>query len=281
MNASTAFQKADLCGSLQTDREKCDVLAIAASGFGRSLRRVLSFVHGFGASIGEAVVEPLPAKDARTAVPAGAIELGGDNGFVRLACDPKLVDMCLEGALGGKRLTARERTTLSVAEKTLISRVLSELGAELSVSLKAATGRTPSADKPRADALRGQQKVYVARFPFEGDGIEASLTITVSRDVLDRVDGDAVLAEPVHVNDVMAGVMQDVDVALSAELGRTKVGLSSLLALQVGDVLRLTAATDDPITVRVGGVEKFNAVPVISRGQVSVEVSSRKAGRQS
>jgi flagellar motor switch protein FliM len=58
------------------------------------------------------------------------------------------------------------------------------------------------------------------------------------------------------------------------------VGLTSLLSLQVGDVLRLSAATDDPVTVRVAGREKFGAVPVISRGQVSVEVQSRRSGRQ-
>ena len=40
------------------------------------------------------------------------------------------------------------------------------------------------------------------------------------------------------------------------------------------------AATDDPVSVRVGGKEKFGAIPVISRGQVSVEVQARKFGRQ-
>jgi flagellar motor switch/type III secretory pathway protein FliN len=274
-----AVAKADLCRSLETDREMKVVLERAASAFARSLRRLLSFVNAFGVIIGDPQLDVSLASDAKGDTPSGAMDLGGDQGFVRIACDTRLIDMCIEGALGGKRLSPRERVALSVAERCLMNKVLGDLAGELTTTFGSALGRPLPREAPRADALRGHQKLYVARFPVEGDGVEASFTITASRDVLHRENADGeVTAEPAHLNAAMAGLLQDVEVPIVAELGRVKVGLTSLLSLQVGDVLRLTAATDDPISVRVGGREKFGAVPVISRGQVSVEVQARRSG---
>jgi flagellar motor switch protein FliM len=51
--------------------------------------------------------------------------------------------------------------------------------------------------------------------------------------------------------------------------------LRRVLSLQPGQVLRLDTAVDDPVSVRVGGVKKFVGVPVISRGQLAVEVRGR------
>jgi flagellar motor switch protein FliM len=48
-----------------------------------------------------------------------------------------------------------------------------------------------------------------------------------------------------------------------------------VLGLRVGDTLRLPSATNDPVLVRVEGVPKFDAVPVISRGQVAVKIHCR------
>ena len=274
---NATVEKADLCRSFETDREMKVVLERAASAFGRSLRRLLSFVNAFGVIIGEPQLEVSLAADAKGDTPSGAMDLGGDQGFVRIACDTRLIDMCIEGALGGKRLSPRERVALSVAERSLMNKVLGDLAGELTTTFGSALGRPLPREAPRSDALRGHQKLYVARFPVEGDGVEASFTITASRDVLHR-EMEAELAEPMHVNSAMAGLLQDVEVPIVAELGRVKVGLTALLSLQVGDVLRLTAATDDPVCVRVGGREKFGAGPVISRGQVSVEVQSRRSG---
>jgi len=53
------------------------------------------------------------------------------------------------------------------------------------------------------------------------------------------------------------------------------LGLRRVLSLQPGEVLRLATATDDPIQVRVAGLAKLYGVPVLSRGQVSVQVTGR------
>jgi flagellar motor switch/type III secretory pathway protein FliN len=73
----------------------------------------------------------------------------------------------------------------------------------------------------------------------------------------------------------MAEAITEVPVEVTAELGRVKLGLRRVLSLEVGQVLRLVTAVDDPVIVRIGGVEKFRGAPVISRGQVSVEIRGR------
>jgi flagellar motor switch protein FliM len=73
----------------------------------------------------------------------------------------------------------------------------------------------------------------------------------------------------------MAEALSEVCVDVVAELGRMKLGLRRVLALQVGEVLRLATAIDDPICLRVAGVPKLVGAPVISRGQISVEVRGR------
>ena len=73
----------------------------------------------------------------------------------------------------------------------------------------------------------------------------------------------------------MAEALIEVPVEVVAELGRVRLGLRRVLSLEVGQVLRLATAVDDPVIVRIGGVEKLHGAPVISRGQVSVEVRAR------
>jgi flagellar motor switch/type III secretory pathway protein FliN len=73
----------------------------------------------------------------------------------------------------------------------------------------------------------------------------------------------------------MIQAILSVPVEVVAELGRIKMRLGQVLNLRSGDTLRLDSAASDPIALRVGGVTKFRAQPVISRGQVSIKVQSR------
>jgi flagellar motor switch/type III secretory pathway protein FliN len=70
--------------------------------------------------------------------------------------------------------------------------------------------------------------------------------------------------------------LANVPVEVIAELGRVTLPLSQILGLERGAILRLPVASTDPVLVRVGGLPKFHAVPVISRGQVSVQIQTRR-----
>ena len=212
-----------------------------------------------------------------------AIDFGGLT-FARIAYDARLLDMCVEGALGAKKIGVRQRSSesLPIAEKMLITRLSEDLKIAFATAIATATGKTLSMDPAEKEALRGHRKVFRARYTFESDGARSMFFPSTFRVTLrDQQEREEVEGEPVHLNESMQAVVPDIDVAIIAELGRAKVGLSRLLNLRVGETLRLTAATDDPVLVRVGGVEKFQGVPIISRGQVGVGVQSRRVGRRS
>jgi flagellar motor switch/type III secretory pathway protein FliN len=90
---------------------------------------------------------------------------------------------------------------------------------------------------------------------------------TITREVEDQLSttGDPRMAEAI----------KDVTIEVVAELGRAKIGLRNVLAWQVGQVVRLPVATDDPIMLRIAGTTKFTGRPVVSRGQLAVEIRGR------
>ncbi len=66
-------------------------------------------------------------------------------------------------------------------------------------------------------------------------------------------------------------------VTLNAHLGRTRLSLGELLALQEGDILRLDRGPSDLVDVRVEGVVKYEAHPMGRGGNHAIEVVRKMA----
>ncbi|MCC6620538.1 MAG: FliM/FliN family flagellar motor switch protein [Deltaproteobacteria bacterium] len=79
-------------------------------------------------------------------------------------------------------------------------------------------------------------------------------------------------AEPV-AQDAMRQNLEPVVVGLASILGTTELTLSRLLALQVGDVLRLDADPDEPVTIVVEDVPKLVGFPTVQHGNVAINVA--------
>ena len=100
-----------------------------------------------------------------------------------------------------------------------------------------------------------------------------AIRIWMGADALQRLaakESEASAAAP-----AFAAAAVRIPVTVVAELGRVTLKLSQVLGLRVGDTLRLPSPANDPVLVRVEGVPKFDAVPVISRGQVAVKIHAR------
>ncbi len=81
---------------------------------------------------------------------------------------------------------------------------------------------------------------------------------------------EAIPAAPGAIDDALGGV----PVELSVELGRARISIRDLSALQKGAVLPLSQFIDDPLPITVGGVIKAYGRPVVYRGVIAVEVVS-------
>jgi flagellar motor switch protein FliM len=187
----------------------------------------------------------------------------------------------LEGALGGSEKNASSGigADLTLAQTALVSKLARRLAedfaeavkSEVGIILRATSARSiPAGDERDAvfpDGLRSE-------CAFEGIAGDARMSIAMGAEALESAaKGDP---EPEEANDPrMSEAIVEVPVEVIAELGRVRLGLRRVLSLEVGQVLRLATAVDEPVIVRVAGVEKFRGAPVISRGQLSVEIRGR------
>jgi flagellar motor switch/type III secretory pathway protein FliN len=169
---------------------------------------------------------------------------------------------------------------LTLAQRAMLRRLCADLAGRLMRLVEAQTGQKLSVTElvslkrgefPElaADALaidcsvEGVAHPWVVRVFMGADALQKLTTAQESG------------TKDANAGPTMAMAAVRVPVTVVAELGRVTLRLSQVLGLRVGDTLRLPSAANDPVLVRVEGVPKFDAVPVISRGQVAVKIQSR------
>lgn len=176
-------------------------------------------------------------------------------------------------------MLARE---LTLAQKALVKRVACALAADFADAVRAEAGL--NLHVVSAEALADGEPVEApgpdglqVDFAFEGFDSGACISLAVSAEALqaatrDQDDEELTLGDP-----RMHEALRNVPVEVVVELGRVTLGLRRVLGLEVGQVLRLPTAIDDPVSVRMGGIAKFFGKPVTSRGQLAVEIKRRHA----
>ena len=69
-------------------------------------------------------------------------------------------------------------------------------------------------------------------------------------------------------------LIKRVDVPVKAVLGKTSISVTDFVNLQVGDIIRLDTEVEQDLTVYVGNIRKFTALPGTSRDKNAVRVTS-------
>ena len=69
-------------------------------------------------------------------------------------------------------------------------------------------------------------------------------------------------------------LIRRVDIPIKAVLGKSVVSVGDFANLQVGDVIRLDAHVDSELSVYVGNLRKFTALPGASKDNYAVRVTS-------
>jgi flagellar motor switch protein FliM len=285
-----ALRLLDLTGSDRQLRSAMSVMNRVALRFARAARRTLPFLVRRRSRI-----TPGPVTIAESAVtspgprsgPLFTVTLEAENGpaWGHLSLNAEALALVLEGALGGgaNGSGASLGAELTLAQRALVSRIGRSLAEDFSAALKEEVGLVlrivqlealSSADPvqlPGADGL-------AVDCSFENASGSPLVSVTVSAEALQAAAKELNSFEPSHGDPRMNEAMQEVTLEMVAELGRVGLGLREVLSLSVGQVIRLSAAVDDPVTVRVGGLPKLLGVPVISRGQLSVEIRGRVLG---
>ncbi len=187
-----------------------------------------------------------------------------------------------ESSDGGEAPDSRQSLgeTLTLAQRAMLRRLCRDLSGPFERIIQEQTGqklnvkealplkRDEFPDLP-ADALTVDCRVEGVAHPW-------TVRVFIGVDALQKLTAqDSANNNEVSAGPTMAMAAARIPVTVIAELGRVTLRLSQVLALRVGDTLRLPSAANDPVLVRVEGVPKFDAVPVISRGQVAVKIQCR------
>jgi flagellar motor switch/type III secretory pathway protein FliN len=255
-----------------------------AQSFSRSARRALPFLVRRRARLLPQAVSIVETTLEEQESPIYEVLLASEDGpaWGRVTLNTSGLAMVLEGALGGAagQEAAELGAELTLAQKALVSRIARSLGEDLAQALKEQVGLTLNVisshavaagdvgEPPGSDGLEVDCR-------FEGSE-DAAILIAVSAEALQVAARDSVDEEPSHGDPRMAEALHEVQVQLVVELGTTEIGLKRLLTLKPGQVLRLATALDDPVLIRIAGITKFAGAPVVSRGQLSVELRGRR-----
>lgn len=271
-------------------------LSAVAERFCRELRRALPFLARQHARVVLGEARPIDDAELPPLVDGPSflitLESNGDL-WAALHFDASAIGALLDGLFGARgaegndddhgAASARDSErraigeALTLAQRALLKRLGRDMAKELAAAVRAScktelglselTGleRGKSADLPE-DTLAVDCRIEGTREPW-------AIRVYMGAEGLTAL---AALEAPVTPRGPsMAQAAMRVPVNVVAELGRVTLKLSQVLALRAGDTLRLPSATNDPVLVRVEGVPKFDAVPVISRGQVAVKIQSR------
>jgi flagellar motor switch protein FliM len=285
--AEENLRRVDLTGRERHLKGAMYAMSHVAQRFARSARKTLPFLVKRRARL---VPEPICIVDlgAERVVERGPvfeILLEAEDGpaWACLTVGPEALAVMLEGALGGNEKSASTGigADLTLAQTALVGKLARKLAddfaeavkSEVGIALRTTSARSiPSGDERDANFADGLR----AECAFEGIVGDARLSIAMGAEALESASkGNAEEAEESSSDPRMAEALSEVPVEVVAELGRVKLGLRRVLSLEVGQVLRLVTAVDDPVIVRIGGIEKFRGAPVISRGQLSVEIRGR------
>ncbi|MBU4257535.1 FliM/FliN family flagellar motor switch protein, partial [Patescibacteria group bacterium] len=74
-------------------------------------------------------------------------------------------------------------------------------------------------------------------------------------------------------SDKIRNVLNNTNITLIAELGRTVYTIRDILNIQVGDILKLNTGPKDLITINVEEIPKYQGVPGVVRGNRAVQVT--------
>lgn len=286
---SSTLRALDLTGRERQLRAAMQAMAQVAARFARSARRTLPWlIRAKSRLVPQAVSIINPAEEATQNAdgPSFDVLLEAEElpAWASLNIGPMALRYLLDGSLGAKNPGSGEiGSELTLAQRAVIARtarslaedfclaVREEVGLKFAITASHARTADDVAEHPGADGLR-------VDCLFEGLAGDPMISIAVSAEALETAAREQHEDLPVVADPRMAEALRDVTIEVRVDLGKAVLGLKSVLDLKVGQVIRLTTAVDDAAVVRIAGIGKFAGRPVVSRGQLAVEIRGRLDG---
>ena len=284
--ASPQIKRLDLTGRERQLRSAVLAMEKIGAAFARAARRSMPFLLRYKAQLVPGRVEVVadPGGSSHSShIPTLTIGITSVDARARgsVTLNADAIAFIIEGALGGRGAFWRTPPTLdlTIPQRALLSRITSSLALDFCAAIRQEVGIELAQESGDSSEYTTHPGDYLrVTCVLDGLPVSATIAITIGAEIIESAAKEHDSPEPVQGDPKLADALRDVSLTVVAELGRVSIGVGRVLTLKVGDVIRLPTATDDPIGVRIGGVEKLSGVPIVSRGQLSVEIRSRHGG---
>jgi flagellar motor switch protein FliM len=263
-----------------------------ARDWASEVRKILRRMLGVSAMVRESTTDIVPYSVSQQSVPPGAavcVLRTGDGALCFMVMGPALTSFVLNRRLGGGATQAIgaanpgevARDFLSPLDRRIVRPFCEEaLSAfatlwgsnELKISIAEVLGRP--VDMPRLGQFEPLLRMPLT-VSLNADSIE-ELSILLSGNAIRPPKLEEKSEEPVVASgdkSRMVARLSFAELELVAVLGKAKSTVRNVLSLSIGDVLRLDEAPSSPLQIFVEGQKKFIGAPVVSHGNIAVEVT--------
>jgi len=232
------------------------------------------------------------------APPAGicVLDLGNGSGFALAVLEPGMPEQLLSVALGDRRARqaddpqARGRE-LTAVEQGVLKRLLRVLTDAMAVAWDGVLPFRPEPLRfevdPRMASIAPPSDIgIISGFDLTG-GVEGRIQVVLPYSAVEPAK--QYLAAPRRspqraedrVSQAMIRELEQVRVDVRGILGRTRINLSRLLALSLGEVLLLDSDEAAPLPIVVQGRTKILGTPTVSGGALAMRVENAIEARPS
>ena len=74
--------------------------------------------------------------------------------------------------------------------------------------------------------------------------------------------------------ELIDAMIQKVDIPIKAVLGKSTISVNDFMGLQLGDIIRLDSYVDSDLSVYVGNIRKFTALPGSNKDHYAIQVTT-------
>jgi flagellar motor switch protein FliM len=240
-----------------------------------ALRRAVPFLSRRGLAVSLLYAQATPFTDVvgTLKAPFFAVHVTAKPGNARgvLLLDAGANAMLLDGVLGGngQSIPTLNAAGLTSPQTALVSGLASGIARAFSECLFGAIGVMLEVSPPPGDDAAADSCPIACALEFGANEQVGRVILLLPKEVL--------LAEPAVATTAtldprIAAVLEQVEVEIVAELARVRMKVSELVALKVGDTLRLDVPVNGTVTVRAGEKELLRGKPTTLGGRIAVRV---------
>jgi flagellar motor switch protein FliM len=268
-----------------------------ARDWAAEVRKILRRMLGVSASVREMTTDIVPYSVSQQAVPPGAavcVLRGPDGAVCFLVMGPGLASFVLNRRMGGAVESQTNtnpsgedvRQFLSPLDRRIVRPFCEEVIAafvqlwgpdELTLAIGEVLGKP--IDMPRLGQFEPMLRMPLS-VSFGMDSNE-ELSILLGGNAVREPKAEEPPPEPVIASgdkSRMVARLSFAELELVAVLGKSRSTVRNVLAMVVGDVLRLEEAPTSPLQIFVEGQKKMIGAPVVSHGNIAVEITQLLKG---